>query len=73
MFQYIIHACIMLSLGRIPISAHVVANPSGMILLYLAAPFFTPKVFLYRIFFTQTDWHIFPCLYALFCMHGLTT
>ena len=40
-----IHACIMLSLGRIPISAHVVANPSGMILLYLVAPFFTPKVF----------------------------
>ena len=35
-----------LSLGRIPISAIVVANPSGMILLYLAVLFFTPKVFL---------------------------
>ena len=46
----------MLSLGRIPISDLVVANLlmyslPGMILLYLATPFFTPKVFLDRIHF----------------------
>ena len=41
----------MLGLGRILISDFVVANLlmyslPGMILLYLAMPFFTPKVFL---------------------------
>ena len=44
----------MLSLGRILISDVLVANLfmyslPGMILLYLAMPFFTPKVFLDKI------------------------
>ena len=45
----------MLSLGRILISNLVVANLlmyslPGMILLYLAMPFFIPKMFLYEIY-----------------------
>ena len=47
----------MLGLGRIMISNIVVANLlmyslPGMILLYLAAPFITPKMFLDEIFIT---------------------
>ena len=51
---YNIYVFSMLSLGRILISDLVVANLfmhslPGMILLYLAASFFTPKVFLHEI------------------------
>ena len=47
-----------IGLGRILISDLVVANLlmyslPGMILLYLAAPFFTPKVFLDEIIYTN--------------------
>ena len=50
----------MLSLARILISDLVVANLlmyslPGMILLYLAAPFFTPKVFLDEIYYTYLN------------------
>ena len=53
----------MLSLGRILISDLVVANLlmyslPGMILLYLAAPFFTPKVFLDEIPYTWNYWRV---------------
>ena len=49
----------MLSLGRILISDLVVANLlmyslPGMILLYLATSFFTPKMFLDEIYLTFT-------------------
>ena len=69
MFLHIIHACTMLSLSRIPISALVVANPfiymhSGMILLYLATPFFTPKVFLYEDIITFCK--VYICMYVSF-------
>ena len=58
----------MLSLGRILISDLVVTNLlmyslPGMILLYLAAPFFTPKVFLDEIVLTcvttQRERHVY--------------
>ena len=79
MFSVVLVFSIM-GLGRILISDLVVANLlmyslPGMILLYLAAPFFTPKVFLGEIPYTYQEYVLTNELYTHYLLtlvqHGM--